>query len=243
MARYGRRYKRRFGRSYRRNLSNRSIFGKTGSKSQARQIASLRNRIGRLAKITRKEIRNSQETYNRTFTNSVLSSVYDTFTLTDNFMQGQWTKLRGLSINGILEYGDNREAYPGVDFTRSGSVRILVYQNLQSRNSDNAVTSVLDISNTGTDYELNTTRPLKDGVSAFVKILYDRTYTLSDQQPQRRVKINLKRLLNLHKETNDSQARGVITIGIITSGLHWTSGGYTEQITASLVAKQVYTED
>ena len=243
MSSYGRRYKRRYNRYNRRNLSNKSIYGKTSAKNQAKQIASLRNRLNRLHSITRKEIRNSQETYNKTFTNSSLSSVYDTFTLTDDFMVGQWTKLRGLSINGILEYGDNREAYPGVDFTRSGSVRLIVYQNLQSRNSNNAVTSVANISNTGTDYELNTTRPLKDGVSAFVKILYDRTYTLSDQQPQQRVKINIKRLLNLHKETTDSQARGAISIGVITSGLHWTTGGYTEQITASLVAKQVYTED
>ena len=29
---------------------------------------------------------------------------------------------------------------------------------------------------TGTDYELNTTRPLKDGVSSYVKILTDHIY-------------------------------------------------------------------
>lgn len=239
---YGR-YRRRGYRRSRRALSNRTIFSKKGAKSQAKQIASLRNRINRVYKATRKEIRNSQETYNKTFTNSALSSVYDTFALTDDFMSGQWTKLRGLSINGILEYGDNRAEYPGVDFTRSGSVRLIVYQNIQSKNTGSGVDYIANIANTGVDYELNTTRPLKDGVSAFVKILYDRTYTLSDQVPQRRVKIYLKRLLNLHKETGDVNARGKISVGIITSGLHWASGGYTEQITASLVAKQVYTED
>lgn len=243
MSGYGRRYRRRYNRFNRRNLSNRNIYGKTSAKNQAKQIASLRNRLNRLHSITRKEIRNYQETYNKTFTNSALASIYDTFALTDNYMSGQWTKLRGLSINGILEYGDNREAYPGVDFTRSGSVRIIVYQTLQSRNQSVGVEYVADISDAGTNYELNTTRPLKNGVSSFVKILYDRTYTLSDQQPQKRVKIYLRRLLSLHKETNDNTARGSIFIGIITAGLHYATGGYTEQITASLIAKQVYTED
>lgn len=236
-------YRRRYRRRYRRALSNRTIFSKTRAKSQAKQIATLRNRVGRLSKLTRKEIKNFQETFNKEYTNSSLATVHSTWTLSDNFMQGQWTKLRGLSINGILEYGDNKEGYPGISMTRSGSVRIIIYQSLQSRNADTAITSILNISHTGTDYELNTTRPLKDGVTSFVKILYDRTYTLSDQMPQRRVRIYLKKLLNLHKESGDDYARGSIVVGIVTSGLHWVSGGYTESIIASLVAKQVYTED
>lgn len=240
---YGKSSRRRVSRRYRRSLSNRTIFSKTHAKSQAKQIAVLRNRIGRLSKLTRKEIRNFQETFNKEFTNSSLATVHSTWSLSDNFMQGQWTKLRGLSINGILEYGDNKEAYPGISMTRSGSVRIIVYQTLQSRNAASSVDAILDIAHTGTDYELNTTRPLKDGVSSFVKILYDRTYTLSDQVPQRRVRIYLRKLLNLHKEASDTSARGSITVGIVTSGLHWVSGGYTESIIASLVAKQVYTED
>lgn len=240
---YGKRYRRYGGRRGRRVLSNRNVYGKTSAKSQARQIAALRSRVNRVFRNTRKEIRNYQETFTQTFTNSSISSVYDTFSLTDEFMSGQWTRLRGLSINGILEYGDNREAYPGVDITRSGSVRIIVYQTLQSRNAETGVQSLVEIGSVGDDYELNTTRPLKDGVSSFVKILADRVYTLSNQVPQKRVHISLRRLLNLHKETTDNYARGSISIGVITSGLHWTSGGYTEQIKATLIAKQVYTED
>lgn len=242
MVRYSNRtYKRR---NYRRKtLSTSRIYSKTSAKNQAKQIMALRNKMNSLSRLTRKEIHNSQQTYNKTFTNSALSSVFDNFYLTADFMAGQWTKLRGLSINGILEYGDNRQAYPGVDFTRSGSIRIIIYQNIQSRNIPVGIQAIANISNTGTDYELNTTRPLNDGVSSFVKILYDRTYNLSDQQPQKRVRIYLRRLLNLHKETNDVYPRGQISIGLITSGLHWTTGGYNEQITASLVAKQVYTED
>lgn len=240
---YGKRYRRRYSRRGRRSLSNRTIYGKTSAKSQARQIATLRNQLGRLAKLTRHEIHNTQHVLSKTFTNSALSSVYETWTLPDDFMEGQWTKMRGFSLNGILEYGDNRAAYPDTDITRSGSVRILIYQNLQSRNSNNGLTSVLDIYSTGTDYELNTTRPLKDGVSSFVKILYDKTYTLSDQTPVKRVHIYLRKLLNLHKETTDSNARGSITVGVVTSGLHWTADGYYENIGVNLIAKQVYTED
>lgn len=242
MAWYGKR-KGYYPRRYRRYLSNRYVYGKTSAKAQAKQIASLRNTVGKLAKLNRKEIRNLQETYNHTFTNSALSSVYDTFYLSTNFMEGQWTKLRGLSINGILEYGDNYNSYPSTDVTRSGSVRIIVYQQLQSRASTTGINYLANISNTGTDYELNTTRPLKDGVTAFAKILYDKTYTLSDQQPQKRVNIYIRKLLALHKESDDSVPRGSIAIGIITSGLHWTTGGYSEQITTSLVSKQVFTED
>lgn len=239
---YGTSRNRRYRRN-RRYLSNRYIYGKTSSKAQAKQIASLRNTVGKLAKLNRKEIHNIQETYNHTFTNSALSSVYDTFFLSTSYMEGQWTKLRGLSINGILEYGDNYNAYPNTDVTRSGSVRIVVYQHLQSRSSTTAISYLANISNTGTDYELNTTRPLKDGVTAFARILCDKTYTLSDQQPQKRVNIYIRKLLALHKESDDNVPRGSISVGIITSGLHWTTGGYNEHITASLIFKQVFTED
>lgn len=240
---YGKSFRRRSYRRNRRSLSNRTIFGKTSAKSQAKQIASLRNRVGRLAKLSRKEIRNTQETFDKTFTNSAISDVYSTWSLTDDFMQGQWTKMRGLSINGILEYGDNKEEYAGVSTTRSGSIRLIVYQSLQSRTASVGVDAVAEIHSSGLDYELNTTRPLKDGVSSYVKILADRTYTLSDQQPQKRVNINIRKMLNLHKEKEDTTARGRIFIGIISSGLHWVSGGYSENIKASLIAKQVYTED
>lgn len=243
MSGYGRRFRGRYNRHYRRNLSNRAIFSKTKAKNQAYQIASLRNRLNKVYKLTRKEIKNTQEVFNKTFTNSALSDTYSTWSLTDDFMVGQWTKMRGLSIKGVLEYGDNKEEYPGVSQTRSGSIRIIVYQSLQSRTASVGVDAVADIHSTGTDYELNTTRPLKTGVSSYVKILADKVYTLSDQQPQKRVNINIRKMLNLHKEMEDTTARGRVFIGIISSGLHWVSGGYTENITASLVAKQVYTED
>lgn len=230
-------------RTSRKRLSTSRVLTRTSARAQARQIIALRNRINRISRLNRKELRNFQQTYSKTFTSSAFSSVYDTWGMSTSFMSGQWTKLRGFSINGILEYADNREAFPQNNITRSGSIRLVIYQIIQSRVSTVNIDSLLEIGATGTDYELNTTRPLKNGVTSFVKILYDRTYTLSNQVPQRRVRIYLRKLLNLHKETDDTVPKGTIKVGIVTSGLHWTSDGYIESITASLISKEIYTED
>lgn len=235
--------RRRYRRRYRKRLSDRTVFSKTSAKSQAKQIAVLRNRINKVSKANRLEIKNSQETFTETFSNSSLATVYAFWKIPDSFIKNNWTKLKGFTLNGILEYGDNREAYPGQEMTRSGSARILIYQNLQARNQTSSPSFIVDIANTGTDYELNTTRPLKDGVTSYVKILADRTYLLSDQEPQKRVHISIRKLLNFHKEEGDTYPRGAIFVAVITSGLHWTSGGYTETIKASLNSKLLYIED
>ena len=235
-----------YRKGYRRSrvLSSRRIWSRTSARSQAAQINALKKKINRVQRNLRKEVQiKTCDDYSKTFTNSALSSVWDTIEMPVDFMQGEWTRLKGFSLRGVIEYGDNRNAYPGVDFTRSGSVRIIVYQLLESSSSARPASALVDVQATGTGYELNTTRPLKPGTSSIVRILCDKRYNVSDQQPQKIVKLSFKKLLALHKRASDSNPRGQLFVGIFTSGLHWTTGGYTEQVTVSLAPKIAYYED
>lgn len=239
-------YKRRYNskKRYNKKLSAKNVYLNRSSKSQATQIMALKRKINSVSKNLRKEIMiKTCDDYSKTFTNSALSSVWDTIEMPVDFMNGEWTKLKSFQLRGIIEYGDNRNAYPGVDFTRSGSVRIIVYQTLESETNVRPASALVDVQATGTGYELNTTRALKPGTSSIVRILCDKRYNVSDQQPQKIIKLNFKRLLALHKRATDTHPRGQIFVGIFTSGLHWTTGGYNEQITVSLASKIAYTED
>ena len=233
-------------RRYRRSraLSARRIYTRTSARAQAGQIMALKRKINRVSRNLRKEVQiKTVDDYSKTFTNSALSSVWDTIEMPVDFMVGEWCRLKSFSLRGIIEYGDNRTAYPGVDFTRSGSVRIIVYQILESSNSGRPASALVDVQASGTGYELNTTRPLKPGTSSIVRVLCDKRYNVSDQQPQKMIKLSFNKLLALHRRQTDSNPRGQLFVGIFTSGLHWTTGGYTEQITVSLAPKIAYYED
>lgn len=234
--------RRRYRRS--RALSSRTIYSRTGSKSQAKQIAALRNRVNYVSRSLRKELRIFDDSnISQSFTNSSLSSTYHTWYMGHSFMTGVWTNLKNFSLRGVIEYGNNIAAFPGTSDTQSGSVRIIIYQTLQSKNTNTPVSDLIDIANTGAGYELNTMRPFQPGVTAFAKIVYNRVYNVSVQRPQVMVNISLKKLLNMHIEPPDDYPRGMICVGIVTSGLHFVMSDYIEQITVNLHPRIVYTED
>lgn len=238
---YARSYRRRNYRYNRRRLSNRNVFNKTSAKSQARQIATLRNRINAVARNNRPETQLHTGTAGATFNNSEFSATYQNWviSLPGNSMTGQWVHSKGLSLRGLFEYSDNYQNVVAADHQRTCTFRIIIYAKLVSNSTEIAVADILDLSNSGRGYELNAVKPLKKGITSYLKIYYDKSYTISAQNPIRKININLKKLLNLHKETSDEHPRGEIGFSVITSGLHWDNS-YTQELRLNFISTYAY---
>lgn len=216
-----RRYRR--GKKYfrrRRTLSTRNIYNKRSSKSQAIQIHALNKKVNAIARRNRPDTHLAvSDPVSRQFTNESLATVSQSYS-SGLLPTGQYCRLLDFTISGTFEYGDNKEAYPGVEVPRAGSIRLVIWQSLASKEASavQKISSLIDVSGTGAGYELNTMRPFKEGVTAYVKILYDRTYTVSDQYPVRPFRVHIKNLLPMRLEVGDSQPRGQVYYGFVTSG-------------------------
>lgn len=240
-----RRYRR--GKKYfrRRTLSTRSIYNRRSSKAQANQIYALNKKVNAIARANR------PDTYlmvngpiTQQFSNETLASVSKSYGsgLTPH---GTYARLLDFTIAGTFEYADNKEAYPGVDVPRAGTIRLVIWQSLSSKasNSVQQIGNLLEISGTGAGYELNTMRPFKPGVTSYVNILYDRTYTVSAANPVRQFKARVKKLAPMRIEAGDQKPQGEVYYGFVTSGLHYGSAAYSEYITCNFIAKLAYNDD
>lgn len=235
------------GRKYfrRRTLSTRNIYNKRSSKSQANQIYALNRKVNAIAKANRPDTHiMTNGPISQEFTNSTLATVHKSYAsgLSPN---GTYCRLLSFTITGTFEYGDNKESFPGIEVPRAGTIRLVIWQSLSSKASGTipAMSNLIDISNTGAGYELNTMRPFKDGITSYAKILYDKTYTVSDQYPVRPFKVNIKNLMPMRLETGDDTPRGELYYGFVTSGLHYGSASYSEHITCNFITKIAYNDD
>lgn len=235
------------GKKYyrRRTLSTRSIYSRRSSKSQANQIYALNKKVNAIARANRPDTHiMSNGPISQEFTNSSLATSHKSYS-TGLTPTGTYCRLLDFSIAGTFEYGDNKESYPGIEVPRAGTIRLVVWQSLASKASGNVqnMTDLIEISNSGAGYELNTMRPFKDGVTAFVKIIYDRTYTVSSEYPVRPFKVHLKNLMPMRMQIGDQGPRGAVYFGFVTSGLHWVNTGYNEHITCNFISKIAYNDD
>lgn len=235
------------GRKYyrRRTLSTRSIYNRRSAKSQANQIYALNKKVNAIARANRPETHIlTNGPISKQFTNSALASTYESYAsgLTPT---GNYCRLLDFSISGTFEYADNQQAYPGVDVPRAGSIRLVIWQSLQTKASSavQEISNLIDVSNVGAGYELNTMRPFRDGVTSYVKILYDKTYVVSNQIPVRPFKVRLNKLMPMRIETGDSKPQGEVYYGFVTSGLHYGSSAYSEYITCNFITKIAYNDD
>lgn len=241
--RYGKLNRRRNYRNSRGRLSNRNVFSKTSAKSQARQIAALRNRINNVARNNRPETQLLNVSDSKTFTNSSFATTNDSWkvSLPGSSMTGQWLRSRSLNIRGVVEYSDNYQTDVAVDHQRTCSYRFIIYTRKASGNNTIPIANIIDLSASGTAYELNAFRPLKKGLTSYAKIYYDKSFTISSQNPIRKFNISLNKIWNLHKETTDSNPRGEIQFAIIASGLHFDST-YNQQIKVSFISTYAYND-
>lgn len=234
-------------RNYRRNRKWRysRLIRNRSSVAQAGQIKALSTRINRVYR----SIRPSTDVWyhdavSQEFNNSALNSVYKTYDLgitsfkDHNGNAFAWNgardycKVINATVYGTIEYRDNYDSQNvAAGQQRTASIRILLLQRLQAGNSGIEYTKILNPVNSGSQYEIQTMSPLANGMSAYMRVLSDKTYFMSNQEPNKKLYINARKCLNLRQTTADSSfEQGCFCMYIITSGLHWDSN-YTQRIT------------
>lgn len=251
-------YRRRYTRRYKRTgkLSNKRIYGKRSAKAQANQIAALRNKVNYIARSVRPEVKINYKEYTQTFNNSATSNnswgefVY----IPKSEIIGNYIKYKTIRLCGNFEYSDTFANNVSIDHQRTATMRIVVYQLKNSYNvGEPDIGSLLDVSTSGTGYELNAYKPFKAGTGQVVKILSNRVITLSDIQSIKRFNISINKgminqvyLMDSESDTGSgleyTYPRGSIGIAIISSGLHWDSS-YTQQVKANFFLKLAYTDN
>lgn len=249
---YGRKYSRRRGyRRYRRTLSNRNVFGKTGAKSQARQIARLRNRVNYVARTCRPEIKQRYSGPSEfTFSNSATSSTWKAYPgiapvlgTGDNERIGDFVRVKSLTWNFTFEYFDDRPATDSNPDSAGAMIRILILQWKQQA----GVSSITEPQNviqgygsTGAEYTHNAVAPLKEGLTERFRILADRRFSITQSKNQIMKRIRVK-----PSNYRINQTAGTINntfAMILVSGLHWDDSLYTQYVKGSFSDKVVYTD-
>lgn len=241
-----RRYRRRRGR---RTLRSSNVYRRTSAKSQARQIVALNKKVSRMYR----SLRPDTQVYVtnpivHVFNNSSVAGVSyssqytaSTFRDADGVLfaldPGDTRRLYNLRLHGTIEYSDNYPDIAAVDHQRTCSIRVVLCQSVRSASSALSPDSVLQVVTSGDGYELNTVRPLRDNVTSYVKVLYDKSYMMSDQSPIRMVKWNFRKLLSWRRDAIDGNYHyGSFFILITTAGLHWDSS-YSQQLKFSYMMK------
>lgn len=247
---YGRPYKRRTSRRNRRYLSNRVVFGKTSAKAQARQIATLRNRINKVYKQCKPEVKTivtSAETVS--YTSSSLSSYYRFYPMTfptpgtaDKDRIGNFIRV----INGVLyisaEYfNTSTTGYHNTE-SSGAQVRIVIGQ-WKARHPPTAIPTIDALfefpSNTGANYTQMALSPLKEGITGWGSILKDIRFTMTVDRNQKMLKIPFKpRIPYVFDDKGEFPNTWAV---IIVTGLHYDTD-FTETVKVTVSDKLVFTD-
>lgn len=253
---YARRSRRRARRSRRRTLSNRSVYGSKSARAQANQIAALRNRINRIARDNRPEVKVTYGEYGNIFNNSSTSATsWGTFIyVPKNKIDGNMIQYKTFRLCGNFEYSDTFATNVAIDHQRTCTMRIVVYQLRSASSQSPSAEDILDVTTSGIGYELNAYKPFKSGAGRVVKILSNRVITLSDQQPIKRFDIKLRSrglipqtyLMGAETDMDGLVSlptpRGAFGIQIVASGLHWDSS-FSQQVKCNFFVKLAFTDN
>nr|QTE03337.1 MAG: capsid protein [Cygnus atratus CRESS-DNA-virus sp.] len=212
---------------YGRLIRNRS------SIAQAGQIKALSSRINRVYKKLKPDTNVwYTDSFTKVFDNSVISNTYYVSDLYSSvfksqsgtnfgYSTGDTRRLYNVRFFGNFEYEDNYVVQPQIDHQRTCMARIIIAQRIQGSANKAVVGDIVNIESSGAGYELNCLKPLKDNVTDYVKILYDKAYTFSDQRPIRAFNINLRKILPWRFSSGDTYHYGSFVFIVVTAGLHW----------------------
>lgn len=245
MARYYRR-RRRYGR---RTLKTSNVYRRTSAKSQARQIVTLNRKVNRIYRNLRPDTQiwftnsmvrifnNSSASAVRYFSQWTAQSFRNADDTSFELSPGDTRKLYNLRIVGNVEYSDNYPDVVAIDHQRTCSIRFIVGQYIRSASVALSEDSILQVVTSGDGYELNTVRPLRDNVTSYCKLLYDKSYTFSDQTPIRQFKWSFNKLLPWRRDAIDGTYHyGSFFFFVVTAGLHWDST-YAQQLKLNYMMK------
>ena len=234
----------------RKTLSNKRIYSRTSAQSQASQIALLRNRIDRVYKACRPEIKTivtGAETVS--YTSESLSSYYRFYPMTsptlgtgDKDRIGNAVKV----LNGVLylslEYFNNSPT--GYHNTESSGAQIRVvigqFHTAQSPSGIPPIDSLFEYpSNTGANYTQLAISPFKEGITNTFDIIKDIRFTMTSDNNQRMMKISFKpRIPYVFNE--DGRFPNCWACLLVT-GLHFDTD-FTETVKITVSDKLVFTD-
>lgn len=246
---YGARKNRRYNKRRRSRLSNRRIFGRTSAKSQASQIATLRNRINYISKVNRPEVKvfyGSASSFS--FDSQTLLNTYKSFLIplpsqgdADNQRIGDFMRVKSLQLNISAEYYNSSDSGYHNSESAGSAYRIIVGQYKHSINNTTPnIGGVLqETSNSGAAYTNQSVCPLKTGQTQYSYILFDRSYTISTNKNQVIHKLRI-RPHNIKFDSSNGNANHIWVV-ILSAGLH-NDSNFSEFIKGTYSTKLTYTD-
>lgn len=247
---YGARKNRRYNRRRNNRLSTRRIYSRTSAKSQASQIAALRNRINKVYKACKPEIKTivtNAQTYN--YTSQSTSSYYKFYPITspdkgtgDKERIGNFIRV----INGVLylscEYFNSSAT--GYHNTESSGAQVRVV--IGQYNTDQGPTAYPTIdelfefpSNTGANYTQMALCPLREGITSRFKILKDLRFIMTIDRNQKMLKIPFKP--KVPYVFDDAGQFPSCWACLVVTGLHYDND-FTETVKITASNKLVFTD-
>lgn len=246
---YGKSY--RFKRSYKRRynrFSRFNLYRKRSAKAQSAQIYRLNKKVNKMKRDLSPDIARVEPTDAYYFTNNAGANVHRMMRLTSEVVDkfdSDTNKIvfRGGKLYGQIRYADTSESQAAADHYHSGSIRFIIYQLKVERNSFNFTSSdIIQYSNIGPDYNLNTVKPLREGVGAFIRIVQDRTYNISDDKEVINFKFKLPPCTFKRLASTNNAFAGEYGLLVLTAGLKWDRD-FTQTISVNQGLALYYNDD
>lgn len=246
MVRYSnRRYKRR---TYRRKaLSTARIFGRTGAKSQAKQIYALKKSVNALNKRFKPEIYTNhlEQVYTKTFTNSTFGDSYwkgyykwPTTGVEDENKRGDKIWCKNMQLNFTFEYHNNSNTAYHSGESSGCPVRVIIIKSKTPvAASEPDLNDILLYSNySGAEYTQRAVSPYVHGITDKFKLLYNKVFYLNPTQNQKVLRIFLRPGL-IQWETPSIASH--VFMYVAPCGLH-SDADFTETIEMTMSGKIAY---
>lgn len=245
---YGRYRRRRYSSRSRRALSNRNVYGKTSSKAQARQIATLRNRVNKVYRSCRPEVKvqyNPATSFN--FDSQSLTNTYTSWLLplpvlgTDDAERvGNIIHPLNVQFNLTFEYYNSSNTGYHNSESAGTTMRVIIGQyKSNSYSSAPTISGVLEETGaSGSAYTNQAVVPLKTGHSEFSRVYSDRRFTLTSDRNQRIVRINVHPQNFRFSTSNNAN---YLWIMVISAGLH-NDSNFSEFVKGTFSSKLAYTD-
>lgn len=248
------RYFRRRGgyrRRYKKTLSKRNIFGRTGSKSQASQINALNRRITRISRAIRPELKvyNGSNKWDFDLNNGAAASSYFSFSPSypsvgsgEGERVGDKITIKTLTVGLQAEYYNNSTTGYHNGESSGSPMRIIIIKTVGpvAANFSLNPNDLLEYSaGAGQSYTLRGISPFKRGVTTQFTIMYDKTCYLTTDRNQ------FQRVIRLRNQTITWTEAGLACryiVYLLPCGLHYDAD-FEEHIAGNAFVKMAYTDE
>ena len=231
-------------------LSTSRIFGKTGAKSQAKQIYALRKSVNRLNRRFKPEIKTlTTQATGFTFTNETASGTYKSFpgtapTQGDGRTNRDGDKIfvKNLTWYFTFEYYDDYDpTQPSLD-SAGAMIRIIIGQYKENRSGLTVPTPddvISNYSGTGANYTHNIVSPLKPNITETYRILKDYKCKITESNNQKMFKLSVKP--GTYRFDDANKFNNVWCL-IVVSGLHWDSTVHRQYVKGTFSDKIAFVD-